>query len=143
MNSHTLEIRPTSKYFIRDYGIVVKRSKTGLGLFATQDIPKGACILEYVGEIISEEDATNSKSRYLFEINKNHTIDGSARSNKARYLNHACIPNCIAEEHRKRIFFLTKKKVKSGEELTFDYGTEYFDEFIKPHGCKCSSCVKK
>jgi hypothetical protein len=136
-------IKQTSKYFVRDYGIVIKRAKTGLGLFATQDIPKGACILEYVGKVINDEDATKSKSKYLFEVSKNHNIDGSARSNKARYLNHACIPNCVVEKHKKRIFVFTDKKVKDGDELTFDYGIEYFDEFIKPHGCKCATCVKK
>jgi len=143
MNTNTLEISITSKYFIKDTIVDVKRSITGLGLFATRDIPKGVCILEYMGNIINDEDATKSKSRYLFEVSKNHNIDGSARSNKARYLNHACIPNCIVEKYRKRIFVLTAKKIKVGDELTFDYGQEYFDEFIKPHGCRCATCVKK
>jgi len=143
MNTNTLEISITSKYFIKDTIVDVKRSITGLGLFATRDIPKGVCVLEYIGNIINDEDATKSKSRYLFEVSKNHNIDGSARSNKARYLNHACIPNCIVEKYRKRIFVLTAKKIKVGDELTFDYGQEYFDEFIKPHGCRCATCVKK
>jgi len=135
-------VKSTSKYYIKDDWVLVKKAKTGLGIFANKDIPKGECVLEYVGKIISEEDAVKSRSKYLFEINSKLTIDGTDRANRARYINHGCIPNCVVEKYRQRIFILTDKKIKVGEELTFDYGKEYFDEFIKPHGCKCVRCVK-
>ena len=80
---------------------------------------------------------------YLFEINKNLTIDGTDRKNVARYINHACKPNCEIDTPKGRIFVSAVKNIKKGEELNYDYGEEYFDEFIKPNGCRCSSCVAK
>jgi len=61
----------------------VKRSSAGLGLFAASPIPKGACVIEYIGRQISHEEMYTSNSRYLFEINSRKTIDGAPRWNKA------------------------------------------------------------
>lgn len=80
-----------------DYRVLVKRSSAGLGLFAGEAIPKGVCIIEYVGRVISKEENQTSRSKYLFEINARKTIDGTARSNTARYINHSCRPNCEPE----------------------------------------------
>ncbi|MGL1245549.1 SET domain-containing protein, partial [Vibrio parahaemolyticus] len=68
-----------------------------------------------------------SRSKYLFEVNKNKTIDGSDRANIARYVNHACKPNCEAEITKGRVFYFSKRAIKAGEELSVDYGKEYFD----------------
>ena len=102
--SETTEIKPTSKFFIQGYVLDVKRSSAGLGLFAGQDLPKGVCIIEYIGKPLTEEQSQESNSKYLFEINSKLTIDGTMRSNKARYINHACKPNCEVEIYKKRIF---------------------------------------
>lgn len=141
--SETTVIKPTSKFFIQEYTLDVKRSSAGLGLFAGQDLPKGVCIIEYVGKPLTEEESQESNSKYLFEINSKLTIDGTMRSNKARYINHACKPNCEVEIYKKRIFVFTKKAIKKGEELTYDYGKDYFNEYIKPHGCRCLTCTAK
>lgn len=122
------------------YNLKIKRSRTGLGLFALDAIEKGKCVIEYIGREISGEEKYTSKSRYLFEIDRKKTIDGGARSNKARYINHSCRPNCEIEIWGKRIYVMTKRKIKAGEELAYDYDTEYFDDFIKPKGCKCQKC---
>lgn len=120
----------------------VKKSAAGLGLFAGEQIKKGAKIIEYVGEKISAEEANKRGGKYLFEINSKWTIDGTTRKNTARYINHACgkAANCEAENRGGRIFILAKKNIEQGEELTYDYGSEYFDEHIKPHGCRCVEC---
>ncbi len=120
----------------------VKKSAAGLGLFAGEPIKKGAKIIEYVGEKISADEANKRGGKYLFEINSKWTIDGTTRKNTARYVNHACgkTANCEAENRGGRIFILAKKNIEQGEELTYDYGSEYFDEHIKPHGCRCVSC---
>ncbi|OHA58098.1 MAG: hypothetical protein A2571_03605 [Candidatus Vogelbacteria bacterium RIFOXYD1_FULL_44_32] len=131
-----------SKYIPGDYRLKAKRSSAGLGLFTDSDIPKGACIIEYVGRVIGEKEAYTSRSRYLFEINSKITIDGQARTNTARYINHACRPNCEPVIHQKRIFIMAKKNIKAGEELTYDYGKEYWNDRIKPHGCRCAKCKK-
>ena len=120
----------------------IRRSKPGMGqgLFAVVPIRKGDFILEYTGKKIPTALADTMTSRYLFEIDKDWTIDGSARSNTARYINHACDPNTEAEIENGRIMIHAVRNIKKGEELTIDYDSEYFDEFIRPVGCKCVKC---
>lgn len=121
----------------------VIKTKTGLGLATKIPLAKGEVIIEYLGDMISTKQANERPNRYLFEINSRWTIDGSARSNTARYINHACKPNCEAEQRGKRIFICAQRTIAAGEELTFNYGKEYFDEYIKPVGCKCTTCLAK
>lgn len=128
-----------------DLKLDVKRSYAGLGLFAGEPIKKGARIIEYVGEKISADEANRRGGKYLFEINSKWTIDGTTRKNTARYVNHACgkAANCEAENKGGRIFITAKRAIQPGEELTYDYGEEYFDEHIKPFGCRCAGCKGK
>jgi uncharacterized protein len=123
--------------------LLVKRSSAGLGLFAGEPIKKGTFIIEYVGRVISKEEEESSRSKYLFEVSSKKTIDGSARSNTARYINHACKPNAEAEIKAGRVLISSIKNIEAGEEITYDYGKEYVDEHIKPLGCRCSSCRDK
>ncbi len=120
----------------------VRRSSPGMGqgLFALCDIKRGEFILEYTGKKISTDAADYMKhARYLFEIDEEWTIDGSPRSNTARYINHSCNPNTEAEISDGKILIIAVRDIKKGEELTIDYDTEYFDEFIRPVGCKCGA----
>lgn len=86
---------------------------------------------------MTPKEEETSKSRYLFEIKKGYTIDGKPKWNKAGYINHSCRPNAETEIYRDRVFILSTKTIKEGEEITYDYGKEYVDEFIKPLGCRC------
>ncbi len=131
------------KYIPGDFKLKPKRSSAGLGLFTDSPIKKGACVIEYVGRPITESESYNSNSLYLFEINSKITIDGRARSNTARYINHSCRPNCEPVIHQKRIFIMARKNIKAGEELTYDYGKEYYDDIIKSKGCRCQKCQDK
>ncbi|MDP3645469.1 MAG: SET domain-containing protein-lysine N-methyltransferase [bacterium] len=123
------------------YAIQKSRPGLGHGLFATQFIRKGVCIVEYTGRKISTKIADTLGTRYLFEIDNEWTIDGSVRSNIARYINHSCDPNCDADIVDDRILISAVRDIEKGEELSFDYGEEYLDEFIRPFGCKCASCA--
>lgn len=125
------------------YTLDVKRSSAGLGLFAGEMIKKGSKIIEYIGEKISANEANKRGGKYLFELNSRWTIDGTNRKNTARYINHSCgsAANCEAEIDKGRIFILAKRAIQPGEELTYDYGEEYFDEHIKPFGCRCAECA--
>ncbi len=116
--------------------------QTGDGLFAGADVMKGDFIAEYTGTKITTALADVSKSRYLFEVDSKWTIDGETSSNIARYINHACEPNTEAEIHDDHILISAIRDIKAGEEFTIDYGKEYFDEFIKPKGCKCVQCTR-
>jgi hypothetical protein len=118
-------------------GLRVGRSSAGLGLFATRAFKKGERIIEYFGRTITHEEAYKSRSLYLFEVNSRKTIDGTTRENFARYINHSCTPNCEPEIVRGRIWIDARKNIKAGEELSYDYGEEYFDVHIKPYGCRC------
>jgi uncharacterized protein len=118
----------------------VKRSFSGLGLFATEPIKKGETIIEYIGNIIDDVEAERKhKTMYIFEVKKNTNIDGSPRWNTARYANYSCDPNAESENKKSRIFLIAIKNIKAGEEITFDYGEEFVEEHIKPNGCRCGS----
>lgn len=103
-------------------------------------MPKGKFVIEYVGTILNDKEADKKGGKYLFEVKKDLTIDGTARSNRARYINHSCRPNCEAEIKKDRVFISTCRRVKAGEELSYNYGKEYFNEFLRPHGCRCEKC---
>ena len=122
----------------------VKRSRTGLGLFSLEDIPKGGLIIEYTGERISNEEADRRGGRYLFAVTDELVIDGKGRENVSRYINHACEPNAEAQhdESDDRIYIRAIKKIKAGEEITYNYGKEYLEDLIGPGGCKCATCMK-
>jgi hypothetical protein len=121
----------------------VGRSKSGLGLFARAPIKKGQFIIRYRGKKIRTEDTEELDTRYLFEINNRWTIDGSSRSNRARYINHACRPNAEVYFVKHVIKIRAIKNIKPEEEVTYNYGRGYFDCFIKAVGCKCIACRKK
>lgn len=124
----------------------VKKSSAGLGLFAMEPIKRGTWIIEYVGKILRGKDVLAypaNTNKYLFETSKARMIDGSARSNTARYINHSCKPNCEVNIFAGRVFVKAIKRIEAGEELTYDYGSEYTDEYIKPHGCRCAPCKGK
>ena len=123
--------------------VVVKRSSAGLGLFATRAFKKGERIIEYFGRVISKAEEYKSRSQYLFEINSRKTIDGSSRENFARYINYSHKPNCEPNIVKGRVWIDAIKNIKTGEELSYDYGDEFFEEHIKPYGCRCRKCPVK
>ncbi len=117
----------------------VGRGLSGLGLFAREDIRRGQRVIEYTGDRIDDAEADRRSNRYIFVVAKNLNIDGSPRSNSARYANHACRPNCTDRIEGKRVFYYAVRNIRAGEELTIDYGREYYDHFIAPKGCRCGS----
>ena len=124
-------------------GLSIHRAQSGFGLFTKEPILRGDFIIEYFGKKLTHKEAEYHLGRYLFEINNRWTIDGSDRENKARYINHSCRPNCEPEVKKERVFIFAKKNIPVGEELTYDYGKEYFNEFIKSKGCHCNFCDGK
>lgn len=124
----------------------VGRSSTGLGLFATKQFKKGAFIVAYRGRRIPDAEAARREARgarYIFEINSRWAIDGSSRRNTARYVNHSCRPNAEARVRGHSVVYVARRRIKPGEEITTDYGKDYFDGFIKSKGCRCAACNTK
>ncbi len=125
----------------------IGRSPTGLGLFATKPIKKGTKIVRYFGPLLDckkkKDDAVENK--YLFELNNRWTIDGSVRENVARYINHACKPNAESDvrPRKRKVFIRAIKNIEPGDEINYDYGTDYFKAYLKPIGCRCAACEKK
>jgi len=141
----------TSKY------ITVKKSKIhSTGIFAKKFIPKGTKIIEYVGEIISKKESDKRAVKqlrkhitnkhydgavYIFDLTKNHDIDGNVSWNTAKWINHSCEPNCEAENIDEHIWIIALRDINKGEELSYDYG--YSIDDYEDHPCHCGSkkCV--
>jgi SET domain-containing protein len=125
----------------------IGRSATGLGLFAAKAIERNAYIVTYRGKRIPTREAHERERRfgakYMFELNRRWTIDGSSRRNLGRYINHSCRPNAEAVMRNGRIVFVALRGITPGEEVTLDYGEEYFDLFLKDVGCRCAACMSK
>ena len=117
----------------------VGRAKTGLGLFATKLIRKGSFIVRYTGRMLPNRIADELDTKYLFEVNARWTVDGSSRKNVARYVNHSCRPNAEADVKKKKILITAIKTINPGDEITYNYGRDYFNAFIKARGCKCTA----
>jgi hypothetical protein len=121
----------------------VGKSIAGFGLFSNENFSRSDFVIEYTGELITEKEAEKRKGKYLFDINSKWCIDGKDRKNISRYINHSCRPNCEAYLFGKKVLIYAKKKIHPGEELTYNYGKEYFEEFIKPNKCRCHACQSK
>jgi uncharacterized protein len=124
----------------------IGRSRTGLGLFATEPIKKRAFIVEYKGRKLTTEQADILEARgnrYLYEINSRWTIDGTTRKNLGRYANHSCRPNAESHSIGHTVIIRAIKNIKPGDEITYDYGSDYYKNVITPSGCKCDKCREK
>src|SRR3954451_14399590 len=122
----------------------VGRSRTGLGVFATEPIKKNKYIVEYTGPLLTNAQCDERlDNRYWFEVNSRWTIDGSPRSNVARYINHSCRPNADPMIRDRRFFIKAIKNIAPGEKITSDYGKDHFNAYIKPKGCLCPKCREK
>jgi hypothetical protein len=125
----------------------IARSRTGLGLFATRRIKKGTRIIRYFGPILDSKKKKHDaiENKYLFELSNRWTIDGSVRENIARYINHGCKPNAESDvkPRKRKVYIRAIKTIEPGEEIAYDYGTDYFKAYLKPIGCKCHACEKK
>ena len=118
------------------------------GLYATKNIKSGKVIINYKGKIITKKETDtnpkydNDKAIYLFNLNKRYDLDGDFKYNTARLINHSCNANCEVDGKGLKLWIIAIKDIKKGEELSYDYGFGY-DEDYKQFICKCGSknCV--
>lgn len=132
--------------------IQVRRSGVhGKGVFALRPIAAGETILEYKGEVIAwpealrrhPHDPQDPNHTFFFHIEGGHVIDAAVGGNAARWINHACDPNCRADETDGRVFIVAARDLQPGEELFYDYGL-VIDERLTPrlkreYACRCNS----
>ena len=132
--------------------IQVRRSGVhGKGVFALQPLPKGSSLIEYTGEIINwtealerhPHDPSDPHHAFYFSIDEEHVIDAKVGGNAARWINHACAPNCEADETDGRVFIKTLRAIRPGEELFYDYGLvideRYTPKLKKQYECRCGA----
>ena len=119
---------------------VHKSRIAGLGLFAAQPIKPGTRILPYIGEKIPKDESTKRLAQgnaYIFTFNDRYDIDGKVLRNTARYINHACDPNCEVYKTQRTLWVVALRDIQEGEELTSNYGYALDDE--PPHPCTCGA----
>ena len=112
--------------------LVRKRSAiSGWGVYAGQTIEEDARIVEYKGQLVSQAEGWRREQRYLprkriwiFNISERWARDAAVGGNVARYINHACRPNCYTDVVGRTIWVLAARRIRKGEELTYDYNTE-------------------
>jgi SET domain-containing protein len=108
-----------------------RSSISGWGVYAVDPIARDTRIVEYKGELVRQAEAWRREQRYLrrhriwiFNINARWARDAAFGGNIARYINHACRPNCYVEVVRHAIWIVASRRIRSGEELTYDYNTD-------------------
>ena len=123
----------------------------GTGVFARVPFAAGQRVMEYVGEVITWEEAlrrhphdpANPDHTFYFHIDDEHVIDGKHHGNAAKWINHACDGNCEAEEVDGRIFVRARRYIAAGEELSYDYGLvldgRHTQKVKKQFACFCGS----
>jgi SET domain-containing protein len=126
----------------------------GKGVYAVRDIAAGDTLIEYVGEIITWEEAqarhphdlANPNHTFYFHIDESRVIDALYGGNSSRWINHACAPNCEADEQHGRIFIKALRDIAAGEELNYDYGLIIDERYTKklkaeyPCWCGAANC---
>ena len=117
---------------------VARRSPIhGNGVFAVDTIARGEEIVEYKGKLLTHAEADalygdggETGHTFLFTLNDEYIIDANQGGNSARWINHSCAPNCRAlveedadgDRRRDKVVIEALRKIKPGEELTYDYG---------------------
>ncbi len=79
---------------------------------------------------------------YTLQLDEQRAIDGKARSNTARYLNHSCRPNAIGYTIRNKIWIYSLCQIEAGAELTIDYVKDYIRYHMTKKSCRCQTCEK-
>ncbi|XP_052190109.1 uncharacterized protein LOC127799890 isoform X2 [Diospyros lotus] len=138
--------------------VVYKSGIHALGLYTSQFIPRAAMVVEYVGEIVGVRVADKRENEYqsgrklqyksacyFFRIDKEHIIDATRKGGIARFVNHSCLPNCVAKvisvRNEKKVVFFAERDIYPGEEITYDYHFNHEDEGKKiPCFCNSKNC---
>ncbi|XP_015840156.1 histone-lysine N-methyltransferase SUV39H2 isoform X1 [Tribolium castaneum] len=113
----------------------------GWGVKALRKIHYGEFICEYVGEVITHEEAERRGRTYdakgltyLFDLDYNsrdnpYTVDAARYGNVSHFINHSCEPNLAvwavwincSDPNLPRLALFSLREIEKGEELTFDY----------------------
>jgi SET domain-containing protein len=112
----------------------------GFGVFARRDIPADTRVLEYIGERLTKAESLRRRKLgnfFVFIVTDQFDIDGAVDWNPARFINHSCAPNCDARMEDEHIWIITRRALRAGEELSFNYGYNLDD--YEEHVCRCGA----
>lgn len=115
-----------------NYRLIVRQSPiAGNGLFAGEDIPWGRKIIEYKGAVIDDAEAKKRIAKganAIMELGRDQNIDGFDDGNGAALVNHSRqSPNCFLLREKGKVWLVAGVEgIKAGEELTYDYGSDYY-----------------
>ena len=123
------------------FRLTVLRSHSGRGIFTQERIPKGSFVIEYFGRPATAKQLRENRGKYLFWTTDTTMIDGNISTNIARFINHSCAPNCEVRVSRRRLRIFALRTIRPGEELSYDYGEEYFELHLAGL-CRCAKCSK-
>lgn len=95
-----------------------------------QPIGDGEHIITYKGELITWDEAQRRHPHdpaqpdhtFFFHIDDEHVIDANVNGNAARWINHSCAPNCVADDSDGKVKVFALRDIAAGEELFYDYG---------------------
>ena len=125
----------------------------GKGVFAARAIAAGERIVEYKGERITwpealrrhPHDPSDPNHTFYFHIDDKHVIDALYGGNAARWINHACDPNCESDAQGERIYIRALRDIAAGEELFYDYGlvidARYTARLKREFACHCGAAT--
>ena len=136
-----------------DVGLMQPTGPKGFGLLTKEAIKAGDFIIEYVGEVVSEDEYLRRKIKYqdsrrrhfyFMALSDGEVIDATRRGNLSRFLNHSCEPNIKTEkwtvDGELCIGLFALRDIQAGEELTFDYQFQRDGEKALPCHCGAPSC---
>ncbi|KAK6622259.1 hypothetical protein RUM44_002066 [Polyplax serrata] len=125
----------------------------GWGLRSTEDIRKGTFVIEYVGEVVDDEEfkrrmkrkqETKDNNYYFLTIDKDRIIDAGPKGNLARFMNHSCAPNCETQKWTvngdTRVGLFALRDIPAGTELTFNYNLDCVGNEKKACHCAADNC---
>ncbi len=104
-----------------------------------EDIPRKSRVIEYTGERISRREISRrleGNFTYIFMLDSYWGLDGAVDGSGAEIVNHCCEPNLEADIAGHRIFYVSLREIRAGEELTIDYS---FDADEEPQTCACGA----
>ena len=124
------------------FKLSIRRSRIHrFGVYALEPIPANRKVIEYTGKRLTAEEANaleDSEYTYLFELDKNCTIDGAIGGSGAEIINHSCEPNLISRIMKGHILYMSLRPIRKGEELTIDYNFDSTDH--SPCTCGMRKC---